>query len=219
MKKRILLHQDKHLIERRIQVATKAGNALREKILKISVLIGELPTIDELQDFFEGGSLLSEKIERSTIGDSVKFSSTAGKQIITGSLENVKAQLKTLQDDFRNELNRDTLQPILFEMDHEGRLTPLQSWIDEVIESHTIRATPGSDRYRAFTLSKTVIETLSELKDLLRKHKVENLAAVSTPANFANEGLVYCDDDLNPSIQTEWFDSIPDEVLTDNVDQ
>lgn len=209
---KMILFQNTPEIEYQKRVANAAAAILTEKILEIADMIGQLPTMEEIQDFYNNGRKLHEKLESATLADAKKFRSSSARRAFELALEEEKSRLTGIQIDFNAKLSKHSLHPGQFDIDGNGRLTVKESYIQQVIEQNTIRATEGSPRFKIFQLAQTAQEAIEELRKALVKNAVVLMIPVSIPIDAHREGVVYSDEHKGTAIQHEQFQFISDEV-------
>lgn len=220
MKNQIILYQKKHEIEYQTKLVNDLAKNLTEKVLEISDMIGELPKHEDLVDFQNGGNILHDKLTQATAADAKKFRSSSAIRAFDTALQQEKERLSEIRIIVQALLGKHYLHFGIFDMDGNGMLTVKKSYLEDVIEQNTIRATGGSPRFRIFELCQIVTENLEELRQEMLKHGVKDVIPVSIDQQSSRDGLVYAGTfETSPIIiQSNFFDSISDEVLEDAKD-
>ncbi len=210
--KQIILFQNKHQIDYQTNLVHKLAKPLTEKVIEISDMIGEIPSLDDLQNFFDGGSILHQKLENQTLNDAKSFRSSSAKRAFEQALNEEKTRLSGIKASFHRTLADHFLSFGIFDMDGNGRLSVKESHLQEIIEVNTIRATPGSPRYKIFQMAQTASEAIDELRKALLENGVNSLIPVTIPIDAGREGVIYSNEHNGTSIQHSYFGVIPDEV-------
>lgn len=209
---RMILFQNTPEIEYQKRGAHSTAALLTEKVLEIADMIGTIPTMEEIQDFYHNGRKLHEKLEAATLADAKKFRSSSARRAFEVALEEEKSRLTGIQIDFNEKLSKHKLHPGIFDLDANGRFTVKEAHLQEVIEQNTIRATERSPRFKIFQLAQTANEAIEELRKALLENGVNMLIPVTIPIDARREGIIYSNEHKETSIQHEQFQFISDEV-------
>lgn len=210
---KMILFQNTPEIEYQKRVAHSTAALLTEKVLEISDMIGTIPTMEDLHDFYHNGRILHEKLEAATLADAKKFLSSSARRAFEVALEEEKSRLTGIRIDFNEALSKHRLHPGIFNLDDSGRLTVKESCLREIIEQNTIRATEGSPRFKIFQFAQTANEAIEELRKALLENGVNLAIPVSIPIDAHREGIIYSNEHNDTTIQHELFEFISDEVL------
>jgi len=199
-----IVFQQKHKINDRHAAANKAGLALSSILEKIFDMIGSKATEAEVVDFANGSHLLAKKLDEVTRSDARSFKSSSAKQAFEFALKTEQLKLSELQEEFIKVLHDRNM--LITAYDLKGlTLVVKQEWLTAVIEQHTIRITPGTQREKIYTLALTAIEVVAELKTEIQKSKV-TISPVQLQTNDSPDGLIFIPDNENPpTIELENF--------------
>ena len=205
-----IIYQEKYKINDLHANANKAGLAMSEILEKIFDMIGSKPTEAEVVDFANGGHLISKKLDEVTRSDARNFKSSSAKQAFEFALRTEQLKLSELQEYFIRVLHDRRMQITAYDL--KGlTLVVKQEWLSAVIEDHTIRITPGSQRERIYNLVQTAHETLTALQAEIKASKA-TISPVQLQFKGSPEGLIYIPDDENqPTIELQYFSLFPDE--------
>ncbi len=206
-----IIYQEKYKINDLHANANKAGLAMSDILEKVAEMMGEksLPEA-EVVDFANGGHLLSKKLDEVTRSDARSFKSSSAKQAFEVALKTEQLKLSELQQAFVKVLHDRRMQITAYDL--KGlTLVVKQEWLSAVIEDHTIRITPGSQRERIYNLVQTAHETLTALQAEIKASKA-TISPVQLQFKESPDGLIFIPDNENqPSIELQYFSMFPDE--------
>lgn len=206
-----IIFQEKYKINDLHANANKAGLAMSDILEKVAEMMGEksLPEA-EVVDFANGGHLLSKKLDEVTRSDARSFKSSSAKQAFEVALKTEQLKLSELQQAFVKVLHDRSMQITAYDL--KGlTLIIKQEWLSAIIEDHTIRITPGSQREKIYNLVQTAHETLTALQAEIKASKA-TISPVQLQFKESPEGLIFIPDNQSqPSIELQYFSMFPDE--------
>ncbi len=185
-----LIFQDILEIEKEIWAAKNAGKRFTEIASKLSGLIGRKPTLEELTDFQNGGSLISSAIEKAVESDTKKFNTNALLTNFKAGMAEILSDLEALRIDI-GAITQETVYPYrhhsISNYDYkDGVLTLSKQFEATVKEKYSLYVTDGSKRSEALELARTAVEALNELDAFIKK-ELEKVRISGVPAVQALE--------------------------------